>query len=300
MQHNTNPTNAAANRPSPGDPDDANLEAYGDWVTVHPDPAPFAQSPPDTDADIGDTHEEPDSRAAQGLTEAEEELLDQLTESERVPAAAPAPATAGPAAGDPSATTAALAKLERQLSSLNADLKAVGQQLAELRGRADAVPAPAAAATDVAASPDDPFAITLEEEQDPAVPLEAGAAAQAPPADASDVPRAPRPDAPPAGRETPAADLVADGIQLEPEPESEPEPPAGSPVEALPAEDPPVATAPGAGAETGGRVRDDVRAVLAYLDQLLDALPPDKVREFAQSEHFATYKKLFKEFGLDD
>ena len=63
-----------------------------------------------------------------------------------------------------------------------------------------------------------------------------------------------------------------------------------------------VATAPTAeaGAEVGGQVREDVRSVLAYLDQLLDALPPEKVREFAQSEHFATYKRLFREFDLND
>ena len=46
--------------------------------------------------------------------------------------------------------------------------------------------------------------------------------------------------------------------------------------------------------------RNDVRAVLRYLDQLLDDLPPERVREFAQSSHFATYKALFTELGLDE
>ena len=32
----------------------------------------------------------------------------------------------------------------------------------------------------------------------------------------------------------------------------------------------------------------------------LDALPEDKIEEFAQSEHFGVYKKLFEELGLED
>ena len=312
-------TNAAPNRPAHGDPDDANLEAYGDWVTVDPDPAPSAESSPAADeADAGGAHQESDSRAAQDLTEAEEELLGQLTESEPVAGAAPAAATAAPAAADPHATTAALAKLERQLSSLDADLKAVGQQLAELRGRVGEVPEPAAVPADVdpppaevAAPPaqsfeaeagDDPLAISLEElENDPLAPWEAAAPApQAPPGDVAEVAlESPASAPPPAGQETPAEEEEVDSIELVAEPE--PEPPAASPVETLPAEDPtPAAMAPAAGAEIGGPVREDVRSVLAYLDQLLDALPPEKVREFAQSEHFATYKKLFKEFDLDE
>jgi hypothetical protein len=37
-----------------------------------------------------------------------------------------------------------------------------------------------------------------------------------------------------------------------------------------------------------------------YLDQLLEALPEEKIREFANSEYFGTYKKLFEELGLAD
>ena len=396
MEHNTN---AAPNRPSHGDPDQANLEAYGDWVTVAPEPAPQTASAPVTDAaDNGVAQQEPESRAAQELTEAEEQLLDQLAESERVAAApgaatagpgaatagpgaatavpaaatavpgaataapvvataapaaataapaaataapavataapaaataapaaamavpgagtaAPAAATAAPAAGDPHATGAALAKLERQLSSLNADLKAVGQQLADLRDRGGAVPGPAAAPA-AAAPPaaqafaaeagEDPLAITLEElEHDAGPPREA--AVSTPPVAAGDAAeltyetQAHAP--PPGGQETPVTDEAAGGIQLVAEPEPEPEPLAAAPVETLPAEDPipeAPAPAPAGGAELGGQVREEVRSVLAYLDQLLDALPPEKVREFAQSKHFATYKKLFREFGLDD
>ena len=313
MEHNTNATNAAPNRPAHGDPDQANLEAYGDWVTVAPDPAPLAESLPVTDAaDNGGAHPEPDSRAAQDLTEAEEQLLDQLAESERV-AAAPAVAAVGPGAGDPQATTAALAKLERQLSSLNADLKAVGQQLADLRGRGGVVPEPAAAHADTAAAAaptfdagagDDPLAITLEElENDTGPPSEAAVSTpQVAAGDAAEVAHEPQASAPPpGGQETPAEHEEVSEIQLVAEPEPEPGSPAADPVEAPPTEDPvPEAPATAGGAKIGGPVREEVRSVLAYLDQLLDALPPEKVREFAQSKHFSTYKKLFREFDLNE
>ena len=306
MEHNTN---AVPNRPPHGDADEANLEAYGDWVTVAADPAPFAESSPATDAaDNGVAHQEPESRAAQDLTAAEEQLLDQLAESERV-AAAPAVAAPAPGDGDPRATSAALAKLERQLTSLNADLKAVGQQLAELRGRGGAGPEPAAgpaeaapsAAPTFAAEPgDDPLAITLEElENDTEPPWEAAVSTpQVAAGDTAEVVQEAQ-ASPPGGQEPPAEDEAAVDIQLVAEPE--PEPPAAAPGEMLPAEDPlPEARAAAGGAEIGGQVREEVRSVLAYLDQLLDALPPEKVREFAQSKHFATYKKLFREFGLDE
>jgi hypothetical protein len=34
------------------------------------------------------------------------------------------------------------------------------------------------------------------------------------------------------------------------------------------------------------------------MDQLLESLPEDKIHEFANSEHFDVYKKLFDELGL--
>ena len=34
------------------------------------------------------------------------------------------------------------------------------------------------------------------------------------------------------------------------------------------------------------------------MDQLLDNLPEEKIEEFARSEHFELYKKLFTELGL--
>jgi hypothetical protein len=34
------------------------------------------------------------------------------------------------------------------------------------------------------------------------------------------------------------------------------------------------------------------------MDQLLESLPEDKIEEFAKSEYYETYKKLFEELGL--
>ena len=47
-----------------------------------------------------------------------------------------------------------------------------------------------------------------------------------------------------------------------------------------------------------GDLREEIKSVLSYMDQLLESLPEDKITEFAQSEQFETYKKLFKELGL--
>lgn len=45
-------------------------------------------------------------------------------------------------------------------------------------------------------------------------------------------------------------------------------------------------------------LKNEIKSVLIYLDQLLESLPEAKIEEFAKSEHFITYKKLFKELGL--
>ncbi|MDR3130426.1 MAG: hypothetical protein LBU18_02665 [Treponema sp.] len=44
--------------------------------------------------------------------------------------------------------------------------------------------------------------------------------------------------------------------------------------------------------------REELRSVLSYMDQLLESLPEEKIEEFAKSEQFNTYKKLFEELGL--
>jgi hypothetical protein len=45
-------------------------------------------------------------------------------------------------------------------------------------------------------------------------------------------------------------------------------------------------------------LKDELRAVLSYMDKLLASLPDDKIQEFAESEHFEVYKRLFEELGL--
>jgi hypothetical protein len=45
-------------------------------------------------------------------------------------------------------------------------------------------------------------------------------------------------------------------------------------------------------------LKQELKTVLSYMDQLLESLPDEKIEEFAKSEYFDTYKKLFKELGL--
>jgi hypothetical protein len=45
-------------------------------------------------------------------------------------------------------------------------------------------------------------------------------------------------------------------------------------------------------------IKGELITILSYMDQLLESLPDEKIEEFAKSEYFDTYKKLFKELGL--
>jgi hypothetical protein len=45
-------------------------------------------------------------------------------------------------------------------------------------------------------------------------------------------------------------------------------------------------------------LKHELKTVLSYMDQLLEALPDEKIEEFARSEYYDTYKKLFKELGI--
>ena len=63
----------------------------------------------------------------------------------------------------------------------------------------------------------------------------------------------------------------------------------------------PLAKAPSPAPRAEGgtdRLKGEIRSVLSYLDKLLESLPEDKIEEFARSEYFDTYKKLFEELGL--
>ena len=74
------------------------------------------------------------------------------------------------------------------------------------------------------------------------------------------------------------------------------------PVESTPvtAPKPAPAAAPVAKEITGipTHLKQELKTVLTYMDQLLEALPDDKIEEFARSNYYETYKKLFKELGL--
>jgi hypothetical protein len=84
-------------------------------------------------------------------------------------------------------------------------------------------------------------------------------------------------------RETPRAAAPKAQPIPEPAPKSQPMP-----------EPAPQAKAP----EQQDALKKDIKSVLKYMDKLLESLPEDKIEEFAKSEHFAVYKKLFEELGL--
>jgi len=75
--------------------------------------------------------------------------------------------------------------------------------------------------------------------------------------------------------------------------------PAEIPAQETPAS--PVASAPvSAGGESviDEALKNEIKDLLLYMDQLLESLPDEKVNEFAASEKFDTYKKVFKELDL--
>jgi len=84
--------------------------------------------------------------------------------------------------------------------------------------------------------------------------------------------------------------------------------PAAPAVKAPPASVAPAAAAgmyPVSGGQQGGgnfqipsELKSELRNILSYMDQLLESLPEQKIEEFAKSNYFDSYKKLFKELGL--
>jgi pilus assembly protein FimV len=47
-------------------------------------------------------------------------------------------------------------------------------------------------------------------------------------------------------------------------------------------------------------LKDELRTVLGYMDKLLEALPDEKIKEFASSDYFVMYKKLFEDLGIGE
>ncbi|MBR6583235.1 MAG: hypothetical protein IKK80_06490, partial [Treponema sp.] len=50
--------------------------------------------------------------------------------------------------------------------------------------------------------------------------------------------------------------------------------------------------------ELNSDLKAEIKSVLLYMDQLLENLPEEKIMEFAKSNEFTTYKKLFSDLGL--
>ncbi len=90
--------------------------------------------------------------------------------------------------------------------------------------------------------------------------------------------------------ETPAAPIPAAHVAMPtPEPIAAPKATTGTPESEpspLPSPDVP------------DKLKHDVKSVLLYLDQLLASLPEEKIEEFASSEYYDTYKRLFDDLGL--
>ncbi|HPE89830.1 MAG TPA: hypothetical protein PLH55_09985 [Spirochaetales bacterium] len=98
--------------------------------------------------------------------------------------------------------------------------------------------------------------------------------------------------------ESPIDEIIADEIPEAIEPSETVAEASAEP--AMPAAAPPKAKA---AADTGtdsvpDKLKRDVKSVLVYLDQLLASLPEEKIEEFASSEYYDTYKRLFDDLGL--
>ncbi len=61
-----------------------------------------------------------------------------------------------------------------------------------------------------------------------------------------------------------------------------------------------VSSGQAAPAEIPDNLKDEIRTVLKYMDHLLEALPDEKIQEFASSDYFVMYKKLFEDLGLGE
>jgi hypothetical protein len=79
----------------------------------------------------------------------------------------------------------------------------------------------------------------------------------------------------------------------------EEEPGAASTAESEPAPQQQAGTGGSEAGELPENLKLEIRSVLSYMDQLLESLPEEKIQEFARSEHFEVYKRLFEELGLE-
>ncbi len=106
-----------------------------------------------------------------------------------------------------------------------------------------------------------------------------------------------------ADEEAPAADEEIE-IAFESEPSIEPET-AVDPLDQVLemeeiADEASAEAAPAADSDIPDNLKDEIRTVLKYMDHLLEALPDEKIQEFASSDYFVMYKKLFEDLGLGE
>jgi len=99
---------------------------------------------------------------------------------------------------------------------------------------------------------------------------------------------------PTAAASEPTAELISDSDISEMEREAAVEPQPLAPVELEAAPVPEGESMQGLSEDT----KKDIKKVLGYLDGLFDDLPEARVKEFANSEYYDIYNKLFKELGL--
>jgi hypothetical protein len=209
---------------------------------------------------------------------------------------APVPRSAGTAAAEAAAATEevdrdVLASLATRIATLTAEVTAIATEVDRLQ--ADGAPAAPAPAT---AGDADQVRVTLEE-LDSEQPADTDAPA-APAAAAHEAATGRDSHPAPVIRLVPISDEEEAELGAAAAGEEADEAASAKPVAApRAAVEPPPDASP---APSPDLFRNDVRDVLGYLDQLLDDLPPERVREFAQSPQFATYKALFAELGLDD
>jgi hypothetical protein len=116
-------------------------------------------------------------------------------------------------------------------------------------------------------------------------------------------PKAAAPKATPAPQAAAPAPQPATPAPQPAAPAPQPAPPPSSAAPAIKAEEAPKIP-PGmrpngkGGFELPSELKSELRNILSYMDQLLESLPEEKIEEFAKSEYFDSYKKLFKDLGL--
>jgi hypothetical protein len=241
------------------------------------------------------------SNAGQGSTELPELDLEGIPEMEIEPAVAPAPSTAG-AMDDEGSETIDLETLDLGEEPMVID--AVPEQVDELEELLDADesmgagPAGSVAEAEAAEEVDlEALAAEAEELEDnvPVSPvvedLEIGELETL--ADETGAAETPQKEIEISFEGDLAEDVEALQGSVEPE----------TAVEEIPeAEEVTEGPADGAGGSDGvpDNLKDEIRTVLKYMDHLLEALPDEKIQEFASSDYFVMYKKLFEDLGLGE